>query len=246
MLDELPMVRGVTVLDLGSGNGFPLFELARRFGASSRFVGLDAWAAAMPRAELKRRVLGDRNITLLLGDGAKLPLADASFDLIVSNVGVNNFSEPEVAMAECGRVAKPGAVLALTTNPRGHMAALYDTYREVLDALGLGAHTGALDAQEAHRATEPMLRGLLATGGFETVRVVKQDFRLRHLDGSALLRDWLVRIGFLDGWRSVIPDEDEERVFAALEEALNERARESGELSMTVPMIYMEGRREPR
>ena len=39
-------------------------------------------------------------------DGAALPFPDRTFDLIVSNLGVNNFSSPMATLGECSRVAK--------------------------------------------------------------------------------------------------------------------------------------------
>ena len=66
-----------------------------------------------------------------------MPFADATFDLMVSNLGVNNFD------GSCGRhprvpprVAKPGAILALTTNLQGHMQEFYAIFDEVLEAAG--------------------------------------------------------------------------------------------------------------
>jgi ubiquinone/menaquinone biosynthesis C-methylase UbiE len=56
----------------------------------------------------------------VIGDAAKLPLRNGSVDLIVSNLGVNNLADSDAALAECARVAKPGGVLALSTNLRGH------------------------------------------------------------------------------------------------------------------------------
>jgi hypothetical protein len=38
------------------------------------------------------------------------------------------------------------------------------------------------------------------------------------------------------GWKSVAPEHDVERTFAALERRLDEIARERGELVLTVPM----------
>jgi hypothetical protein len=50
----------------------------------------------------------------------------------------------------------------------------------------------------------------------------------------------LTRIGFLDGWRSVVDADDEQRVFESIERRLNEAAGAQGELRMTVPMLYLE------
>jgi len=244
LLDRIPMRRGMTVLDLGCGCGFPLFEVAHRLGPGCRVAGLDVWKQALERAGGKLATHGLRNVLLTRGDGARMPCADAVFDLIVSNVGVNNFEDAETAVAECARVTKPGGRLALTTNPKGHWADLYEAYRDVLRETGRDSLIPKLNAQEDHRATPEQIRELLAGGGFGTERVEHDEIRFRFTDGGALLRHSLTRFGFLDGWRSILRDEDEHEVFAALEAKLDAKAVADGELVMRVPMIYVEAVRE--
>lgn len=240
LLDRIPMRRGMRVLDLGCGCGFPLFELAHRLGPGCRVAGLDVWKEALERAAGKLAVHGLRNVLPVRGDGARMPFGEGVFDLIVSNVGVNNFEEPEAAVAECARVTRPGGRLALTTNPKGHWADLYDAYREVLRATGRAALIPELDAQEDHRATPERIERLLAGGGFRVERVERDEIRFRFVDGGALLRHSLTRFGFLEGWRSILREEDEREVFAALEARLDAAAVTEGELVMRVPMIYVE------
>ncbi len=95
-------------------------------------------------------------------DGARLPFGGDEFDLIVSNLGVNNFDDPTAAFSECFRVAKPGGRLVLTTNVRGHMREFYDVFRETLQ--GKDAYLERLEANEAHRGTKSTL-SRIASGG---------------------------------------------------------------------------------
>jgi arsenite methyltransferase len=231
------------ILDLGFGTGFPLFELAQAFGPGCHVTGLDVWQEGMGRARLKQKVYDLPNVTIVEGDGAKQPFEDASFDLIVSNLGVNNFASPQVVMAECLRVARAGAALAITTNLKGHYREFYDLYREVLRELNKERRLERLDADEDRRGTRETVCALFTEAGFEVTKTVEDQFEMRFLDGSALLRHFLVRIGFLDSWRKVVTPEEEEEVFALLEKRLNEEARRQGELRMTVPMLYVEGKK---
>ena len=59
-----------------------------------------------------------------------------------------------------------------------------------------------------------------------------------------MLRDFLTRVGFLSGWRQVVEPHEERAVFTALEERLNATARREGELSVTIPMLYVEAVRD--
>ena len=153
LLEHLPLRRGATVLDVGCGTGFPLLELAQRLGAGATVHGLDPWAQALTRARFKAGVIGVANATLTRGDGAAMPFPDGRFDLIVSNLGINNFADPDAVFAECGRVLKRGGRLALTSNVEGHMAELYTVFEAVLAERGRPDALAALRRHVAHRGT---------------------------------------------------------------------------------------------
>lgn len=84
---------GLVALDIGYGTGILLLELAQRLGPQAHVYGVDLWAAALERAEQKAAVWGVSNITLLHADAGSIPLPNASVDLIVSNLGINNFHQ---------------------------------------------------------------------------------------------------------------------------------------------------------
>ena len=52
-----------------------------------------------------------------------------------------------------------------------------------------------------------------------------------------------LRLGFLGGWKAMIPADDAATVFRALEEELNRLATGSGAMELAVPMAYLEGER---
>lgn len=101
LLKHVRPARNVKLLDVGCGTGFPLLELAQRLGPSCRAYGIDPWGAAVARARHKVHVLGIRNVQVIEGDAAAMPFDDRQFDLIVSNLAVNNCDDPEAALAEC-------------------------------------------------------------------------------------------------------------------------------------------------
>ena len=63
---------------------------------------------------------------------------------------------------------------------------------------------------------------------------------MRFANGSALLRHSLIRAGFLQAWFEVIPQALRSSVFTSLEEALNAVAAKRGELSLRIPVLYVE------
>ncbi len=98
------------VLDLGAGTGHAAVRLARHF-APARVVALDL---ALP---LLRRIPGNQDppISGICADAAALPLADASFDLVCSNLVLPWCADPGAVFAEVRRVLKPGGAFLFTT-----------------------------------------------------------------------------------------------------------------------------------
>lgn len=243
MVAHVPLKHHQQVLDVGCGNGFPLFELAHMMGPTAHLTGLDPWEPALARAQHKKATYDSKNIELILGDGADMPFDASQFDLIVSNVGINNFDEPEKVLAECHRVLKPEGQICMTSNVAGHMEEFYEVFADALKELGFHDFLPALERQIAHRGSVEGIILRLEASGFEVTQVVEDHFVMRFLDGSALLRHWLVVVGFLDGWRSVIGKKNETAVFARIEEKLNQLAEHQGELKMTVPMVFVKGKK---
>jgi arsenite methyltransferase len=239
LLDEVPLARVKVALDVGCGTGFPLIELAERLGSGAHVHGLDPWRAAMMRAAEKIASRETPNVTLHEGSATAMPFADGTFDLIVSNLGVNNFDDRAGSIRECRRVAKSGATVALTTNLQGHMKEFYAIFNEVLNDAGDSEARRRLREHVDHRATVASVRDLLERGGFAVSRVVERTGRMRFANGSAFLGHHFIKLGFLDAWKKVVPGRETE-TFLRLRRRLDEAAGRDGELPLTIPMAYVE------
>jgi arsenite methyltransferase len=231
LFDNLDLRPNIVGLDVGCATGFPLFELAHVHGPSSHFTGIDPWAPAIKRAERKLNVYGLKNVDLHVGDGADMPFDDESFDLITSNLGINNFDDPAAVLRECFRVARPGARIVLTTNLTGHLAEFYDLFRAATPE-----HAEAITRQEQHRGTRQSVEQQLTDAGFSIRKVVEDQFFARFANGTAMFKHSLVQF-FVEGWRTAV---DDDAVYAKLERQLNA----ASPLSFRVPMLYAEAVRQ--
>ncbi len=241
ILSNIRMRPDTTALDIGYGTGFPLLELSQRLGRGSTVYGIDPWRAAGARARFKAETLGIDNVVFVNGDGAAMPFQNEMFDLIVCSVGINNFEAPQQVFDECHRVAKPGAQLAFTTNPEGHMRELYEVFSQTLNELGLmEQQTSSLRKHEARRLSADPIKKMLERAGLTVTRRLEDRFSWRFADGSAFLRHHMIKRTFVIGWQEVVPREHHETFFGRLEENLNQRAQREGELRITIPALYLE------
>jgi len=102
---------GDTVLDVATGTAGVALMLEERTGAG--VVGLDLTEAMLRqgRENVARRGRSER-ITLLLGQGERLPFADDSFAGLTFTYLLRYVADPAAALAELARVVRPGGVMA--------------------------------------------------------------------------------------------------------------------------------------
>ncbi len=100
---------GNSVLDLGSGAGNDCFVARAIVGETGKVTGIDFTDAMIQKAISNRNKLGFTNVEFVKGDIESMPLADHSFDVIISNCVLNLVPDKKKAFAEMYRVLKPGA-----------------------------------------------------------------------------------------------------------------------------------------
>jgi arsenite methyltransferase len=236
--------RGLSALDLGCGTGFPMLELAQRLGDSCHVSGLDPWEAAVERLHTKIRVRSIQNATPILGRAEEMPFENGTFDLIVSNNGLNNVDDPAAALAECARVSRPDAQLVVTFNLPDTMKEFYDIYEATLVELRLKRHIERLrDHIAERRKPADVVTQMVERAGFRLEREESDSFTMDFTDGSALFRHFFIQIAFLESWRAVVPEGERTGLMERLEAKLNDVAHGAGMLRLTVPFLALSATR---
>ena len=240
LLDTVRLRTGLTVLDVGCGTGFPLLELAERLGPEARLHGVDPWVPAMERLRAKVAAwkLGGQ-ITLHVMKVESLELPPASMDLVVSNNGLNNVADLPQALSVCARLARPQAQLVFTANLPGTMAGFYEVLGQALDGAGVAdGQQRIAEHIRARRLPVDELVGHTSTAGFAVEEVSRHTFHWRFASAEALFRHHFIRLGFLEAWRALVPEEARPEVFRAVGERLDANA-----LQLEIPFVCISARR---
>lgn len=148
---ELATRRGVTprrILDVGTGTGYLLRQLAERLPDTAAFVGVDP---AQEMVRVAGAAASDRRLTFSIAAAEHLPFADGVFDLVVSTTSFDHWTDQQAGLRECARVLAGGGQLLLT-----------DQFsRWLLPTLVFGRHRKA--------RTKRRVSAMAVTAGFHSV-----------------------------------------------------------------------------
>ena len=155
---------GADAVELGCGTGYVSAWLARR---GARPVGVDNSPAQLATARRLQREHG-LDFPLVLANAEELPLADALFDLAISEYGASIWCDPYRWIPEAARVLRPGGELVFLQNGAILMLAMQEL--------------------ECEPATERLLRPYFGMHRFEWPDTTAVEFHLTHGDWIRLLR----------------------------------------------------------
>jgi SAM-dependent methyltransferase len=108
ILQWLALPSGLQWLDVGCGTG-ALTQAILVTADPEAVLGVDSSATFLGTAEAQ---IVDPRVRFALGDARALPVLSDTYDVVIAGLVLNFVPEPEVAVAEMVRVARPGGTVA--------------------------------------------------------------------------------------------------------------------------------------
>ena len=215
LVDAAGVHPGDRVLDVAAGTGNATLPAAR---TGATVVAADLAPALV---DIGRRATADAGLDVEwhVADAEALPFPDASFDVVLSCVGVMFAPHHERSSAELLRVTRPaGRIALLSWTPSGFVGRLFGVMKPFAPAPPPGARPAPLWGEEAH------VRGLFGDGVTDVVATTERlDVRF---DSPEAFRDFFKTAygPTVATYRSIAEDPD--RV-AALDAGLADLARQA-------------------
>jgi ubiquinone/menaquinone biosynthesis C-methylase UbiE len=160
---------GHRVLDVSTGTGEAALAIMPIIGSSGVLVGADIATAMLEGA---RGRLNEPAFLPVATDGQALPFADASFDAVICQLGLQFFPNPGLGLTEFRRVLRDGGrvgVCVISTPDRAPMWGI------LADVLGrLLPDQRSIVQLSFSLADPPRLEGLFTSAGFRDIRVEHQ------------------------------------------------------------------------
>jgi len=212
MMEQLAVSVGATILDVGCGTGQDALDLAQAVGPHGRVIGID-YSETMLETARARAAQAQLPVEYVLAEATRLPFADASFDGCLASRVLGHVREPERALAEMVRVARPGARIVVADGD--------------LDLIAIDIPDRTLARKVIHAACDQMVQGwigrqmprLLRAAGLSSLwvegRLMPLDYAFFQMTFRGILQRALAA--------GAVSEQDLTRFWEALEQAEQEQ-----------------------
>jgi len=171
--------QGEICVDLGSGRGNDVIRMAEEVGAEGYVYGIDISEGMIAKAKANLEKFEVENAEILQAELEKLPLADNSTDVVISNCTINHATDKQQVWNEVYRILKTGGRFVVSdiyaTSP------IADEYRNDPTAVA-ECWAGAVTKEE--------YLTMLETAGFNDLLVYEES--ATYEKGKAEVASWTI------------------------------------------------------
>lgn len=228
MLDMAGVSAGWRVLDVAAGAGEQSITTARRVGPTGHVLATDISPNILEFATRMAVQAGLSNIATRVMDGENLDVPDATFDAVISRVGLIYFPDQQRALKEMLRVLKPGgrvaAIVYSTPDKNTFFSVPVDIIRRRAKLPPpLPGQPGPFSL-----GAQGVIEKAFEQAGFTEVRSVRVDAPLRMASAAECVRFERESFGALHQMLGGLSDPEKQSVWEEIERELGRFASDEG------------------
>jgi ubiquinone/menaquinone biosynthesis C-methylase UbiE len=244
LLRKLTVPPKAMVLDVGAGTGYPALEVLRRMDDHSRIISIDPSSAMLDVAREKAGALGGKRIFFRSESvDPRLSFTADVFDVVISNLTLQDLDHPAAAVSEFARVAKPGGRVIATFPLAGTFAEFFDLYREVLTKADRNDALERLERHIAHIPTAQQACDWFEAAGLTDVHLEHEEFLLLFRSSREFFFAPVIEYGPLAEWKVIAgKGEEMQGVFWRIKETIDAYFGDKS-FGVTVRAACIEGRK---
>lgn len=228
MLEMAGVAAGQRVLDVAAGAGEGSMSAARRVGPTGHVLATDISSNILEFAARMAKDAGLTNMSTQVMDGEHLDVPDASFDVVISRVGLIYFPDQQQALREMLRVLKPGGRVAAIVYSTPDKNTFFSVPVSIIRNRAqlpppLPGQPGPFSL-----GAEGVIEKAFAQAGFTDVRAVRVDAPLRMTTAAECVRFERESFGALHQMLSGLSDPEKLSVWEEIERELGRFATDGG------------------
>jgi ubiquinone/menaquinone biosynthesis C-methylase UbiE len=228
-------------LYLAAGTGGHAIALQERAGAELKFLGVDENEACLELARAKAAVT--KHAAKFRRDKLDaLQLTDDQFDLVLGDGSLVASERVPAMLSEMVRVARPGALVALSLPTFSSFSEFFSIYWEALYQAGYDDHLAELESLIAKLPAIAAVEEIAAHEGLENVTSFTQIEEFDFESGAAFLKAPLISDFLMNGWLQSLSRRAQQRIAREIARLIDEE-RHGAEFSLTVKATLVTGRK---
>lgn len=118
LLDEIPEIHAGTILDVSTGHGYFVSEIAKAFEGAT-VLGLDISPELIKHGVRNQLSMAQhQRILFIVGDAHNLPFQNNCYNCIVSTGAIHHWDNPQKVFTEIYRILKPDGIAIIVDQIR--------------------------------------------------------------------------------------------------------------------------------
>jgi ubiquinone/menaquinone biosynthesis C-methylase UbiE len=229
MFDLAGIAEGSRVLDVAAGAGEQSLRAARRVGPSGEVLATDIAPALLERAERDARAAGLEQVHTLEIDGERLDRLDpATYDAVISRVGLIYFPDQQAALGGMRHVLRPGGRVAAVVYSTPERNAFFARPVQIIRRRAQLPPPLAGQPGPFSLGGPGVLAGTLEAAGFTDVEVVAVPSPVRLDSAAECVRFERESFGALHQMMRGLSEAEREDTWDEIEESLREFEDDGG------------------